>query len=125
MELTARQTRFTQYLSRGSLTRVGSATEFGVSAANTRGLASYKGGLISADGSLDKIFSIDPATGIGTIIGSTQTLPDNAPEAFVEVDGLLYMAGSANDALFRLYDVLWDETIADLEVNEGGSETWI
>ena len=108
----------------GVLTRVGSATEFGVGAANTRGLASYKGGLISADGSLDKIFSIDPATGIGTIIGSTQTLPDNAPEAFVEVDGLLYMAGSANDALFRLYDVLWDETIADLEVNEGGSETW-
>ena len=47
-----------------------------------------------------------------------------SPEASVEFDGNLLMAGSGNDALFRLYDVLWNETIADLEVNEGASETW-
>ena len=33
------------------------------------------------------------------------------------------MLGSAADALFRLYDVRWDETIANLEVDEGDNGT--
>ena len=108
----------------GVLTQAGSATEFGISASNPRGFAAYRGMLISADGGLDKIFSIDPTTGVGTIIANANALPDNAPEALLEFDGKLLLAGSQNDALFRLYDVLWDETIADFEVDEGGDETW-
>ena len=108
----------------GVLTQAGSATEFGISASNPRGFAAYRGMLISADGGLDKIFSIDPTTGVGTIIANANALPDNAPEALLEFNSQLLMAGSQNDALFRLYDVFWDEMIADFEVDEGGDETW-
>ena len=108
----------------GVLTQAGSATEFGISASNPRGFAAYRGMLIAGDGGLDKIFSIDPTTGVGTIIANANALPDNAPEALLEFNSQLLMAGSQNDALFRLYDVLWDETIADFEVDEGGDETW-
>ena len=36
----------------------------------------------------------------------------------------LLAAGNANDALYRMYDVLWNETIDDLEVDESDNETW-
>ena len=45
-------------------------------------------------------------------------LPDSSPEALSEHAGELFKAGSAADALFRMYDVLWNETIANLEVDE-------
>ena len=107
----------------GVLTRVGDATAFGINSANPRGLTAYRNMLIGSDQGLGKIFVIDPVTGVGTIIGETNTLPDDNAEALVEFDGQLLMAGSQNDALFRLYDVLWDETIAALEIDEGTSGT--
>ena len=107
----------------GVLTRVGDATAFGINSANPRGLTAYRNMLIGSDPGLGKIFVIDPVTGVGTIIGETNTLPDDNAEALVEFDGQLLMAGSQNDALFRLYDVLWDETIATLEIDEGTSGT--
>ena len=107
--------------SSGVLTRVGTATQFGISAGRVQGFTAYRGKLIGADIGLDKTFEIDPTTGVATIIGGTNALPDGSPEALCEHDGKLYMAGSAADALFRLYDVLWNETIADIEVDEGGN----
>ena len=105
----------------GVLTKVGTATQFGISAANPRGFTVYHDMFIAVDVGLGKIFSIDEATGIGTIIGDTNTLPDTGFEALVEFDNNLYGAGSDADAWFRLYDVRWDETIADLEVDEGAN----
>ena len=105
----------------GVLTRVGTSSNFGINARNTRGFTAYRGVLIGVDTSIDKIFSISETTGAGTIIGSTNNLPDNGPEALVEFGGQLFLAGSQNDAWFRLYDVLWDETIDTIEVGEGGN----
>ena len=111
-------------ISSGILTRVGTATAFGISAENTRGFTAYRNMLIATDSGLDRIFSIHATTGVGTIIGPANSMPDASPEALVEFDGKLLLAGSANDALFRLYDVLWDETIANFEVDEAASQTW-
>ena len=108
----------------GQLSRVGTATQFGVSADRIQSLTAYNGELIGIDIVLDNIISINTTTGVGTLISSTNTLPDLAIEALVEFDGMLYAAGGANDALYRLYDVLWDETIDDLEVDEGVDTTW-
>ena len=105
----------------GVLTRVGNSTNFGINAMNAQGFTAYRGMLIAVDTGLDKIFSMDPTTGEGTIIGAANTLPDTGPEALVEFDRKLLMAGSENDALFRLYDVLWDEAIDAIEVDEGGN----
>ena len=105
----------------GALTRVGNSSNFGINARNTRGFTAYRGVLIGVDTSIDKIFSISETTGAGTIIGSTNSLPDGAPEALVEFDRQLFMAGSQNDAWFRLYDVDWDETITAIQVGEGSS----
>ena len=105
----------------GALTRVGNSSNFGINARNTRAFTAYRGALIAADTSIDKIFSISETAGAGTIIGSTNNLPDNGPEALVEFGEQLFLAGSQNDAWFRLYDVLWDETIDAIEVDEGGN----
>ena len=48
-------------------------------------------------------------------------MPDAASEALVEHAGQLILAGSGADALFRMYDVGWDETIAAVVVDEGGN----
>ena len=105
-------------------TRIGTADEFGVLSGNIQALCVYDGGLIGISVSLGKILSIDETDGTADIIANANTLPDGGPEAAVEHDGLLYYLGSAADALFRLYDVKWDDTIADLEVDEGSDETW-
>ena len=105
----------------GILTRVGDSSNFGINARNTRAFTAYRGVLIAADTSIDKIFSISETTGAGTIIGSTNSLPDGSPEALVEFGGQLFLAGSQNDAWFRLYDVDWDETIAAIQVSEGSN----
>ena len=111
-------------LTASSETRIGTADEFGVSSGNIQALCVYDGGLIGISVSLGKILSIDETNGTADIIANANTLPDGGPEAAVEHDGLLYYLGSAADALFRLYDVKWDDTIADLEVDEGSDETW-
>ena len=72
---------------------------------------------------MDRLVRFNKTTGVATAIADS-TLPDGSPEALVEHDGKLLMAGSAADALFRLHDVRWNETIANLEIDEGGSQTW-
>ena len=101
--------------------QVGNAEEFGVSSGNVQALCAYDGGLIGISVAIDKILSIDETDGTADIIANANILPDGAPEAAVEHDGFLYFLGSAADALFRLYDVLWDETIDAIEVDEGGN----
>ena len=103
---------------------VGDATDFGLAGSpNIQGFAAYNGELIGASTGLDQLVRFNAATGVATAI-STLLLPDTSSEALVDHAGQLLMAGSAADALFRLYDVLWDEMIADLEVDEGDSATW-
>ena len=103
----------------GVLTRVGTVTQFGINAGRVQGFTAYRGKLIGADTSLDKIIDINPTTGAATIIAATNSFPDGSPEALVEFGEQLFLAGSQNDAWFRLYDVLWNETIAAIEVDEG------
>ena len=103
---------------------VGDATDYGLAGSpNIQAFTAYKGELIGASTGLDQLVRINETTGVATAI-STLLLPDTSSEALVDHAGQLLMAGSAADALFRLYDVLWNEIIADLEVNEGASETW-
>ena len=116
----------------GSLVQVGStAAGFGINALNARSLTVYRDGLIASDATLDKMFTVDHTDGSGTLLGGTNTLPEIAPQALLGVGEHLYVAGSASDAWFRLYDVRWDANIAELdssiphlEVDTGGNETW-
>ena len=106
-----------------TVTRVGDAVEFGLpGSANLQGFCAYRGELIAASTALDMIVRMDPATGIASEV-STSSLPDNGPEALVEHNGQLLMAGSGLDALFRLYDVRWNDSIPDIEVESGGNTT--
>lgn len=110
----------------GSLVKVGpTAAGFGINALNARSLTVYRGGLIASDATLDKIFSLSHTTGAGTIIGATNLFPEPQPQALLEFNGKLYVAGSFYDALFRLYDVRWDDSIDDLIVYENQSATWV
>ena len=105
------------------LVQVGSATNYGLTGSpNIQAFTAYKGELIAASNGLDQLVQFNRTTGVATVIADN-ALPDGSPEALVEHDGTLLMAGSAADALFRLYDVLWDETIPAIAVDEGGSTT--
>ena len=107
------------------LVRVGTATDYGLTgSANVQAFTVYRGELIAVSNGLDQLVRFNKTTGVATVISSNGTVPDTGFEALVEHNGQLLGAGSQNDALFRLYDVLWDETIADLEIEEGASETW-
>ena len=103
------------------LVRVGSATDYGLTGSpNIQAFTAYKGELIAASNALERLVRFNRTTGVATVIADN-ALPDRSPEALAEHDGTLLMAGSAADALFRLYDVLWDETIDAIEVDEGGN----
>ena len=106
------------------IVRVGNSTNFGIAAGNFFGFTAYRGELLAVDGRLRKLIRINATTGVGTIVQAEGALPDFSPEALSEHNGQLWMAGSFADALFRFYDVRWDETIADLEVNEGTNLTY-
>ena len=106
----------------GVLTRVGTATNYGLTGSpNIQALTAYNGELIAASGGLQELVRINETTGVATGIVSGADLPDASPEALVEHDDQLLMAGSSIDALYRLYDVFWDETIAAIAVDEGGN----
>ena len=106
----------------GVLTRVGTATNYGLTGSpNIQALTAYNGELIAASGGLQELVRINETTGVATGIVSGADLPDASPEALVEHDDQLLMAGSSIDALYRLYDVYWDETIAAIAVDEGGN----
>ena len=107
------------------LVRIGTATDYGLTgSANLQAFTVYRGELIAVSNGLEQLVRFNKTTGIATVISSNGTVPDTGFEALVEHKGQLLGAGSQNDALFRLYDVLWDETLADLEIEEGASETW-
>ena len=115
---------YTVDLSQNIIIPVGDATDYGLAGSpNIQGFAAYGGELIGVSTGLDQLVRFNQTTGVATAI-STLLLPDASSEALVEHAGQLLMAGSGADALFRLYDVLWNETIADLEVDEGDSATW-
>ena len=106
----------------GVLTRVGTATNYGLTGSpNIQALTAYNGELIAASGGLQELVRINETTGVATGIVSGADLPDASPEALVEHDDQLLMAGSSIDALYRLYDVFWDETIAAIAVDEGNN----
>ena len=106
----------------GVLTRVGTATNYGLTGSpDIQSLTAYKGELIAASKGLEELVRFDTTTGIATGIVSGVDLPDAAPEALAEHADQLLMAGSSIDALYRLYDVFWDETIAAIAVDEGGN----
>ena len=106
----------------GVLTRVGTATNYGLMGSpDIQSLTVYKGELIAASRGLQELVRINETTGVATGIVSGADLPDASPEALVEHDDQLLMAGSSIDALYRLYDVFWDETIAAIAVDEGGN----
>ena len=106
----------------GVLTRVGTATNYGLMGSpDIQSLTVYKGELIAASRGLQELVRINETTGVATGIVSGADLPDASPEALVEHDDQLLMAGSSIDALYRLYDVYWDEMIAAIAVDEGGN----
>ena len=70
-----------------------------------------------------RLVELSTTDGVATAF-NTVTPPDNAFTGMVEHDDNLLGVGNENDALYRFYDVLWDETIADFEVDEGADATF-
>ena len=96
-------------------------TEFGLpGSSNIQSFTAYKGELVAISNGLQKLVRFDQTTGIATL-AANGTVPDAASEALVEHAGQLFLGGSGADALFRMYDVGWDETIAAVVVDEGGN----
>ena len=112
----------------GVLTPVdGNTVGYGLTSPNIQSLAAYKGILVGVniDSTVLAIRLVELSTTDGTATAFNNIVPpDNAITGMVEHDDKLLAAGNDDDALFRMYDVLWDETIADLEVDEGDNETW-
>ena len=96
-------------------------TEFGLpGSSNIQSFTAYKGELVAISNGLQKLVRFDQTTGIATL-AANGTVPDAASEALAEHAGQLFLGGSGADALFRMYDVGWDATIANLEVEEGAN----
>ena len=94
---------------------------------NIQSLAAYKGMLVGVniDSTVLAIRLVELSQTDGTATAFNNIVPpDNAITGMVEHDDKLLAAGNADDALFRMYDVLWDETIADFEVDEGADATF-
>ena len=96
-------------------------TDFGLPGSpNLQSFTAYDGELIAISNGLQKLVRFDQTTGIATL-AANGTVPDAASEALAEHAGQLFLGGSGADALFRMYDVGWDATIANLEVEEGAN----
>ena len=112
----------------GILTPVDANTVgYGLTSPNIQSLTNYKGMLVAVniDSTDADIRLVQLSTTDGTATAfNTVTPPDNAITGMVEHDDQLLAVGNADDALFRMYDVLWDETIADFEVEEGDDATF-
>ena len=112
---------YTVDIANDMLIPVGTATDFGLPGSpNLQSFTAYDGELIAISNGLQKLVRFDQTTGIATL-AANGTVPDAASEALAEHAGQLFLAGSGDDALFRMYDVGWDETIAAVEVDEGGN----
>ena len=100
---------------------------YGLDSPNIQSLGAYKGMLVGVniDSTAADIRLVELSTTDGSATAFNNVVPpDNAITGMVEHNDQLLAAGNDDDALFRMYDVLWDETIADLEVDEGDNETW-
>ena len=112
---------YTVDIANDMLIPVGTATDFGLPGSpNLQSFTAYDGELIAISNGLQKLVRFDQTTGIATL-AANGTVPDAASEALAEHAGQLFLAGSGDDALFRMYDVGWDETIAAVVVDEGGN----
>ena len=112
---------YTVDIANDMLIPVGTATDFGLPGSpNLQSFTAYDGELIAISNGLQKLVRFDQTTGIATL-AANGTVPDAASEALAEHAGQLFLAGSGDDALFRMYDVGWDATIANLEVEEGAN----
>ncbi|MDE0288764.1 MAG: hypothetical protein OXM88_09330 [bacterium] len=92
----------------GSLTTVGSATNFGVGETRPVGLASHEGTLYMVGSALDALFTLDATTGVATRVGSANRfgVRDLDPAGLASHAGTLYMVGrlvnTGNGSLFTL-----------------------
>ena len=112
---------YTVDIANDMLIPVGTATDFGLPGSpNLQSFTAYDGELIAISNGLQKLVRFDQTTGIATL-AANGTVPDAASEALAEHAGQLFLAGSGDDALFRMYDVGWDATIAAVVVDEGGN----
>ena len=112
----------------GVLTPVdGNTVGYGLDSPNIQSLTAYKEMLVAVniDATPADIRLVELSTTDGAATAfNTVTPPDNAFTGMVEHDDNLLGVGNENDALYRFYDVLWDETIADFEVDEGADATF-
>ena len=112
----------------GVLTPVDADTVgYGLDSPNLQSLAAYKGMLVAVniDSTVLAIRLVELSQTDGTATAFNNIVPpDNAITGMVEHDDKLLAAGNDDDALFRMYDVLWDETIADFEVDEAADATF-
>ena len=115
---------YTVDIANDMLIPVGTATDFGLPGSpNLQSFTAYDGELIAISNGLQKLVRFDQTTGIATL-AANGTVPDAASEALAEHAGQLFLAGSGDDALFRMYDVGWDETIAAVVVDEAVTGAW-
>ena len=116
----------TMDIATGVLTPVDADTvSFGLASANIQSLGAYKGQLIAVNLSVgaNRMVALSETDGVATVINNVDP-PDTGITGIAEHNDQLLAVGTTDDALYRMYDVLWDETIADLEVDEGDNETW-
>ena len=100
---------------------------YGLDSPNIQSLGAYKGMLVGVniDSTVLAIRLVELSQTDGTATAFNNIVPpDNAITGMVEHDDELLGAGNQNDALYRFYDILWDATIDDLEVDEGDNATW-
>ena len=86
----------------GVATRVGTATQFGVSVTGPAGLA-YHGGVLYMQGG-SKLYAVNTTTGVATRVGTSSFfgVSENAARGLGSHGGMLYMTGSANDWLYTV-----------------------
>ena len=90
-------------ISSGRATRVGSATNFGVSEDTPRGLASIGDTLYMVGSDNDYLYTLDTSSGVATRVGSASNfgVSEDTPEGLASIGDTLYMVGETNDALFK------------------------
>ena len=112
---------YTVDIANDMLIPVGTATDYGLPGSpNLQSFTGYDGELLSISNGLQRLVQFNRTTGVATVVNDV-AVPDTGSEALSEHAGQLFLLGSGADALFRMYDVQWDATIADLEVDEGAN----
>ena len=88
----------------GIATRIGSATEFGVSERFSTGLAAIGNQLYMIGSRNDALYELDRTTGLATRVGSANDfgVGETIPEGLTAIGNQLYMLGGRNDALYEL-----------------------